>query len=163
MQIAKKGGNKDSIDINQLEVDSIYTVGIQLEKALAKPGSDFDLVLREGDKLIVPQYVNTVKINGAVMFPNTVLYEKGKNIKYYISQAGGFGQTAQKNKAYVVYMNGTVAQLKGNSAKKIQPGCEIIVPNKQEKKGMSLGEIIGLSSSIASLGAIVATLLTLTK
>ena len=113
--------------------------------------------------MIVPQYVNTVKINGTVMFPNTVLYQKGKRLKYYISQAGGYGQRAQKNKAYVVYMNGTVAQLKGGSSKHIQPGCEIIVPDKPDKKGMSLGEIIGLSSSIASLGAIVATLLTLTK
>ena len=97
------------------------------------------------------------------MFPNTVLYEKGKRLNHYINQAGGYGQRAQKNKVYVVYMNGTVAQVKGGSSKYIQPGCEIIVPNKPDKKGMSLGEIIGLSSSIASLGAIVATLLTLTK
>lgn len=163
LQIAKKDTGKDSIDINKLDVDSIYPVGIHLEKALATPGSDYDLVLREGDQLIVPQYVNTVKINGTVMFPNTVLYQKGKRLKYYINQAGGYGQRAQKNKAYVVYMNGTVAQLKGGSSKHIQPGCEIIVPDKPDKKGMSLGEIIGLSSSIASLGAIVATLLTLTK
>nr|WP_321522425.1 SLBB domain-containing protein [uncultured Macellibacteroides sp.] len=163
LQIATKDTGNDSIDINKLDVDSIYPVGIHLEKALATPGSDYDLVLREGDQLIVPQYVNTVKINGTVMFPNTVLYQKGKRLKYYISQAGGYGQRAQKNKAYVVYMNGTVAQLKGGSSKHIQPGCEIIVPDKPDKKGMSLGEIIGLSSSIASLGAIVATLLTLTK
>lgn len=97
------------------------------------------------------------------MFPNTVLYEKGENLNHYISQAGGYGQRAQKNKVYVVYMNGTVARVKGGSRKAIKPGCEIIVPEKPEKKGMSLGEIIGLSSSIASLGAIVATLLTLTK
>lgn len=163
LQIATKDTGKDSIDINKLDVDSIYPVGIHLEKALATPGSDYDLVLREGDQLIVPQYVNTVKINGTVMFPNTVLFQKGKRLKYYINQAGGYGQRAQKNKAYVVYMNGTVAQLKGGSSKHIQPGCEIIVPDKPDKKGMSLGEIIGLSSSIASLGAIVATLLTLTK
>ena len=163
LQIATKDTGNDSIDINKLDVGSIYPVGIHLEKALATPGSDYDLVLREGDQLIVPQYVNTVKINGTVMFPNTVLYQKGKRLKYYINQAGGYGQRAQKNKAYVVYMNGTVAQLKGGSSKHIQPGCEIIVPDKPDKKGMSLGEIIGLSSSIASLGAIIATLVTLTK
>ena len=97
------------------------------------------------------------------MFPNTVPYVKGKGLGHYIDQAGGYGQRANKRKAYVVYMNGTVAQLKGGSSKYIQPGCEIVVPTKPDKKGMSLGEIIGLSSSIASLGAIVATLLTLTK
>lgn len=163
LQMATKGNGKDSIDISKLEVDSIYPVGIHLEKALENPGSDYDLVLREGDQLIVPQYVNTVKINGTVMFPNTVPYVNGKRLSHYIDQAGGFGQRANKKKAYVVYMNGTVAQLKGGSSKYIQPGCEIIVPDKPDKKGMSLGEIIGLSSSIASLGAIIATLVTLTK
>jgi len=163
LQIATKGSGKDSIDVNKLDVDSIYPVGINLERALANPGSDYDLVLREGDRLVVPQYVNTVKINGTVMFPNTVLYEKGEKLSHYINQAGGYGQRAQKNKVYVVYMNGTVARVKGGSRKAIKPGCEIIVPDKPEKKGMSLGEIIGLSSSIASLGAIVATLVTLTR
>jgi protein involved in polysaccharide export with SLBB domain len=163
LEIATRSTGKDSIDVDKLVAENIYPVGITLEKALTNPGSDADLVLREGDELIVPQYVNTVKINGTVMFPNTVLYQKGKRLKHYINQAGGFGQRAQKNKVYVVYMNKTVAQVKGGSSKYIQPGCEIIVPNKPDKKGMSLGEIIGLSSSIASLGAIVATLLTLTK
>ena len=163
LEIATRSTGKDSIDVDKLVAENIYPVGITLEKALTNPGSDADLVLREGDELFVPQYVNTVKINGTVMFPNTVLYQKGKRLKHYINQAGGFGQRAQKNKVYVVYMNGTVAQVKGGSSKYIQPGCEIIVPNKPDKKGMSLGEIIGLSSSIASLGAIVATLLTLTK
>ena len=163
LEMAARSAGKDSIDVDKLVAENIYPVGITLEKALTNPGSDADLVLREGDELIVPQYVNTVKINGTVMFPNTVLYQKGKRLKHYINQAGGFGQRAQKNKVYVVYMNGTVAQVKGGSSKYIQPGCEIIVPNKPDKKGMSLGEIIGLSSSIASLGAIVATLLTLTK
>lgn len=163
LEMAARSTGKDSIDADKLVAENIYPVGITLEKALVNPGSDADLVLREGDELIVPQYVNTVKINGTVMFPNTVLYQKGKRLKHYINQAGGYGQRAQKNKVYVVYMNGTVAQVKGGSSKYIQPGCEIIVPNKPDKKGMSLGEIIGLSSSIASLGAIVATLLTLTK
>ena len=163
LEIATRSTGKDSIDVDKLVAENIYPVGITLEKALANPGSDADLVLREGDELFVPQYVNTVKINGTVMFPNTVLYEKGKRLNHYINQAGGYGQRAHKNKVYVVYMNGTVAQVKGGSSKYIQPGCEIIVPNKPDKKGMSLGEIIGLSSSIASLGAIVATLLTLTK
>ena len=163
LEMAARSAGKDSIDADKLVAENIYPVGITLEKALANPGSDADLVLREGDELFVPQYVNTVKINGTVMFPNTVLYEKGKRLNHYINQAGGYGQRAHKNKVYVVYMNGTVAQVKGGSSKYIQPGCEIIVPNKPDKKGMSLGEIIGLSSSIASLGAIVATLLTLTK
>lgn len=164
IKVAKqKSIGKDSIQIENLEVDSVYTVGIQLEKALNMPGSDFDLVMREGDNLIIPQQISTVKINGAVMYPNTVFFEKGKKLKHYINQAGGYDSKAKKNKAYVVYMNGTVAQLgKGNNST-IEPGCEIIIPTKEEKKGISLAEIISISSSTASLAAVVASLISLLK
>lgn len=164
VKMAKQNSTaKDSIDLEALDMETNYPVGIQLDKALAKPGSDYDLVLREGDRLIVPQYINTVKINGEVMYPNTVLYQKGKRLKHYINQAGGFGQRAKKSKVYVVYMNGTVAEVKGGSSKAIQPGCEIIVPGKPEKRGMTTGEIISLGSSTASLGAIIASMITLFK
>jgi len=164
LKMAKQNSTaKDSIDLDALEMETNYPVGIQLNKALENPGSDFDLVLREGDQLIVPQYINTVKINGEVMYPNTVLYQKGKRLKHYINQAGGFGQTAKKSKVYVVYMNGTVAEVSGGSSKRIQPGCEIIVPAKPDKKGMSIGEILSIGTSTASLGAIVASMITLFK
>lgn len=153
----------DSISMKKLDLSNRYSVGIDLEKALENPGSEYDMVLREGDILYVPEYVSTVKINGAVMYPNTVLFKKGENLRYYINQAGGFGNGAKKRRAYVVYMNGTVSCLKSRSSKAIEPGCEIIVPAKDPKKKMSAAEIIGMGTSAASLATMVATLVNLFK
>ena len=158
IRMAQSGGGKDSISIQKLNLSETYTVGIDLEKALANPKSDFDLVLREGDVLYIPEYVNTVKISGSVMYPNTVVYQKGKNLKFYINQAGGYGNMAKKKKVYVVYMNGTVSRLKARNASAIEPGCEIIVPSKAEKKHMAMAEILGISSTTATIAAMVATM-----
>lgn len=158
IRMAQNGEGKDSISIQKLNLSETYTVGIDLEKALANPKSDFDLVLREGDVLYIPEYVNTVKISGSVMYPNTVVYQKGKNLKFYINQAGGYGNMAKKKKVYVVYMNGTVSRLKARNASAIEPGCEIIVPSKAEKKHMAMVEILGISSTTATIAAMVATM-----
>lgn len=158
-----KMGAGDSISIKMLDLSDTYSVGISLEKALQNPGSDYDMVLRENDILFVPEYVSTVKINGAVMYPNTVLYKRGENLRYYINQAGGFGNDAKKRKAYVVYMNGTVSRLRSRNSTAIEPGCEIIVPSKDPKKKMSAGEIIGLGTSTASLATMIATMVNLFK
>lgn len=158
IRMAQNGEGKDSISIQKLNLSETYTVGIDLEKALANPKSDFDLVLREGDVLYIPEYVNTVKISGSVMYPNTVVYQKGKNLKFYINQTGGYGNMAKKKKVYVVYMNGTVSRLKARNASAIEPGCEIIVPSKAEKKHMAMAEILGISSTTATIAAMVATM-----
>lgn len=158
IRMAQNGEGKDSISIQKLNLSETYTVGIDLEKALANPKSDFDLVLREGDVLYIPEYVNTVKISGSVMYTNTVVYQKGKNLKFYINQAGGYGNMAKKKKVYVVYMNGTVSRLKARNASAIEPGCEIIVPSKAEKKHMAMAEILGISSTTATIAAMVATM-----
>lgn len=153
----------DSITMSKLNLSNVYSVGIDLEKALANPGSQYDMVLRENDILYVPEYVSTVKINGAVMYPNTVLYKKGENLRYYINQAGGYGNRAKKRKAYVVYMNGTVARLRARSSKAIEPGCEIIVPAKDPSKRMSAAEMVTMGTSMASLATMIATLVNLFK
>lgn len=163
VRMAQMSNGSDSISLKTLDLSDSYSVGISLEKALAKPGSDYDMVLREGDILFVPEYVSTVKINGAVMYPNTVLFKEGEDLRYYINQAGGFGDGAKKRKAYVVYMNGTVSRLKSGNAKAIEPGCEIIVPSKDPRKRMSPAEIIGLGTSTASLATMIATLVNLFK
>ena len=163
VRFAVKGTGKDSVSLATLEVDQTYSVGIELEKALAKPKSDEDLVLREGDVLFIPKYVSTVTITGAVMYPNTVLYQKGSGIDYYIGQAGGFGNRALKRRAYVVYMNGTVSRLRYNTANAIEPGCEIIVPTKEERKRTTAASAVGMSSSMASIAAMVASMVSLTK
>ena len=163
IRMARSSEGKDSISIEKLNISDVYTVGIRLDLALANPGSDYDVVMKEGDMLYVPEYINTVKISGAVMYPNTVSYKQGANLKYYINQAGGYGNMAKKRKAYVVYMNGTVSRLKSNNRKAIEPGCEIIVPSKEEKKRMSTAEILGLGTTTASLAAVVASMVNLFK
>lgn len=145
-----------------IKVDSTFTVGIELDKAVANPGSEYDLVLREGDVINVPKLNNTVKINGAVMMPNTVGYLKGKDVDYYLDQAGGYALNAKKSKKFVIYMNGQVARIKGSDKAKVEPGCEIIVPTKSNKK-TSVGEILGYASSFGSLATMFATLTNLLK
>ena len=155
---ASKLGGKDSIDIDKLDLSTTYSVGIELDKALEDPGSEQDVVLREGDRLVVPQYINTVKINGEVMYPNTVSYLKGKKLKHYIEQSGGYSSNAKKSQTYIVYMNGTIARAKGGGKDLIQPGCEIIVPTKPDRKGLSLPEILSIGTSTASLATMIATI-----
>lgn len=145
-----------------IRVEDTYTVGIDLEKAVANPGSEDDLVLREGDVLTVPKLNNTVKINGAVMMPNTVAYLSGKNANYYLDQAGGYSLNAKKSKKFVIYMNGQVARIKGRNKDKIEPGCEIIVPSKKNKR-VNVGEILGYASSFGSLATMFATISNLIK
>lgn len=163
IRMADNNAGKDSIDISKMDLSSSYTVGIDLEKALASPKSDYDLVLREGDNLIIPEYVNTVRISGAVMYPNTVSFRKDENLRYYINQAGGYGNRARKTKAYVVYMNGTVSRLKAGNHKDIEPGCEIIVPSKEQKSRMSTAEVLGLGTTTASIATMIASMVNLFK
>lgn len=163
LRMVQMSSGEDSISIKKLNLSDTYSVGINLEKALQNPGSDYDMVLREGDILFVPEFVSTVRISGAVMYPNTVLYKEGEGWKYYVNQAGGFGNRAKKRRAYVVHMNGTVSRLKSGKSKYIEPGCEIIVPSKDPKKKMSPAEMIGLGTSTASLATMIATLVNLFK
>ena len=160
LRMSNKGS--DSISVEKLDLSTAYSVGIDLECALKNPGSDDDLVLREGDQLFVPEHISTVKINGAVMYPNTVTFKKGKSLKYYINQAGGFGNRAKKRKVYVVYLNGTVSRVR-LSSKAIEPGCEIIVPSKERANRMSAQEILGIGTTTASLAAVIASVVNLLK
>ena len=150
-----QSGKKDSLDMKKLDLGDTYYVGIELDKALKEPGGDADLVLREFDRIIVPEYNGTVKISGDVMYPNTVAYEKGRNAGWYINQAGGWGNRAKKSHTYIVYMNGTVA--------KVGPGCEIIVPSKPESSGKSLTQWLSIGTSVASIATMIATMANLLK
>ena len=161
LRAARQNRGADSVSLEKLMTDDYYAVGIELDKALSNPGSDYDVVLREGDRLVVPEYVSTVKINGDVMYPNTTVYLKDKRVKYYIAQAGGYGARAKRNKAYIVYMNGRVARVKGRA--KVEPGCEIIVPSKRDRKRMGIAEILGLTTSAASIGTMAASIANMTK
>lgn len=151
----------DSIAIDKIDLSNMYNVGINLEKALANPGSDYDLVLMPGDSLYVPEKQSTVKISGDVMFPNAVIYEPGKKLSHYINQAGGYGQRAKKGKAFIVYMNGTVARAKRNTP--IEPGCHIIVPSKPQNGGTDWSKILTLTTGFMSVATMVATIPNLFK
>ena len=156
-----QSGKKDPVEKKRLDLGDTYYVGIELEKALAEPGGDADLVLREGDKLIVPEYNGTVKISGNVMYPNTVAYEKGRRPAWYINQAGGFGNRAKKSNTYIIYMNGTVARVGHNA--KIRPGCEIVVPTKPEGNGKALTQWLSVGTTVAGLATLIAAIANLIK
>lgn len=153
-------GSRDSLNMAGVEIQSVYPVGINLEAALNNPGSDADIVLRDGDVVSVPLYNGTVRVMGAVLYPNSVTFTEGKKMKYYVDAAGGFDTRARKNKAFVIYMNGMVAS--GKSAE-IRPGCIVIVPSKNQTNPISWAEAVGLLSSTASTAAVIISVLNLTK
>lgn len=141
-----------------MEIGESFTVAIDLEKALANPGSVNDVILRAGDVITVPKFNSTVKISGAVLYPNVVAYEPGKSWKYYLANAGGPTENGIKRKAYMVYMNGSVS-VRGKSGFKVQPGAELVIPAKEQKdRGQSLASILGIASTTASLAAMIATI-----
>lgn len=162
LKMAAQSG-KDSISVETLEMASAYSIGIELDRAVLNPGSDYDLVLRKGDRLIIPEYDNTVKINGAVMYPNTVVFKEGEKLSYYVNQAGGYADNAKKNKSFVIYMNGTVSKVKGKDKDAIRPGSEIIIPSKEEARRLSVSEIISLGSSVTSMATLIGVLINTMK
>ena len=152
--IMQAGTEATKKQLEEFQVPNSYPVGIELDKAISNPQSDANIVLRAGDRLILPRYTATVKINGAVMYPNVVSFQKGKSAHYYINAAGGYAQNARKGGAYIIYMNGMVAKAKTGA--KIEPGCEIVVPSKITRK-MSIAETMGLGTGMASIAAMIAT------
>lgn len=153
----------DSILNMRLDLGDTYPVAINLERAMQNPGGDDDVRLREGDELVVPQFSNTVKISGEVMYPISLNYEKGKSLKYYIKRAGGFADRAHKSHVYAIYMNGSVQQLGRRASKDIQPGCEIVVPTKPQRDKMTPQEMMTIGTSTASIATMIATLVNILK
>ena len=160
-QIRTRGTQNDTIQISQLSLFKTYTVGINLEEAVKNPGGDDDIVLRDGDRIIVPEYNGTVKISGNVQFPNTVSYNEKKGYKWYINKAGGFGSRAKKSKTFIIYQNGTMAQV--GRGTKVEPGCEIVVPTKAKKDMAAVTQWLSIGSSITGLAAMIATIANMTK
>lgn len=151
---------EDSIAWKKFDLDNTYVVGIQLDEALRNPGSDKDILLREGDRIYVPEYTGQVTISGDVMFPNTVFYDSKMKYKDYVKQAGGFGNRAKKSKTFIVYQNGTVGLAKKGA--KPEPGCEIVVPSKR-RRNINLGQILSIGSTLTSIAAMAAMVINLTK
>ena len=160
-QMRNRGEQNDTIQASQLNLFKTYTVGINLDEAMKNPGCDYDLVLRDGDRIIVPEYNGTVKISGNVQFPNTVAFNEGKSYKWYINKAGGFGSRSKKSKTFIIYQNGTMAQV--GRGTKVEPGCEIVVPTKAKKDMSAVTQWLSIGSSVTGLAAMIATIANMTK
>ena len=156
IRTAQRNSGSDSIDVKKLVAQTTFPVGIELDKALANPGGEDDLLLREGDRIVVPRYTATVSINGEVLYPNTVRFLEGKKAKYYLDLAGGYTSSAKKNKTIIIYMNGMVA--KADRKHRPAPGCQIVVPTKRHGQGLRLPEVMSVGSSMASLATMLITI-----
>jgi len=143
-----------------LKIKPTYNIGIDMEKALMNPGSIDDIILVEGDKITIPENSNIVTISGEVLFPNVVIYQPGKSLGYYISQAGGYTENSKRSRVYVVYMNGNVSRAAGAQ---FEPGCQIVVPKKRETRALSAAEIMSIGTSTASLATMVVSLINMIK
>lgn len=161
VNLVKRGGNRrDSTMVNKLTISETYSIGINLDKALASPGCADDLILHDGDELIIPSLTNTVRIQGEVMYPNAVNFIPGKNVTYYIHQAGGYSNEARRSKVYVVHMNGKVSVGLGA---RIYAGDEVVVPIRSERQKTTVGEWIGIGSAAASITTMIATIVSLMR
>ena len=141
----------------------VYLLDIDLERAISEPGSESDIVLREGDRLTVPEYTGTVKISGEVRYPITVTYKEGKKLSYYVKHAGGYADRAKKNGVYAIYMNGGVKKISKLSSNDIQPGMEIVVPAKNLRKKLSTAEIVTIGSSAVSIATMIVSIVNLLR
>ncbi len=155
MDIAKA----DTLLNMKMNLDDTYPVAIDLDKAISEPGGSYDLVLREGDILTIPQFTNTVKVSGEVSYPISMNYKEGEKLKYYINHAGGFANRAKKKAIYIVYANGSVEKAEKGSTRAVQPGCEIVVPTKDDSRALSTAEMMSLGSSTASIAAMIVSIL----
>ena len=153
---------RDSVNVENLDLDDQYSVGIDLEAALANPGGEADLVLRRDDILLIPEYINTVKISGNVMYPNVVGYNSNMTVRDYVEQAGGYGYRPKRSKAYVIYMNGTIARARSHSRGVVEPGCEIVIPQKRDKES-KLSEIMSIATTSSSIATMLATIYNIIK
>lgn len=161
LQTAQRNSGSDSIDVRKLRTLTTFPVAIELDKAMANPGSDDDPYLREGDRIVVPRFTSTVSINGEVLYPNTVRYKAGEDADYYIDLAGGTTSTGKKSRTIIIYMNGMVA--KADRKHKPAPGCQIVVPTKRRARAMGIAEWLTIGSSTASIATMIATIANLVK
>ena len=148
----------DSILGLRLDNTGMLSVAIDLKKAMENPGSDYDIVLRDGDVLNVPEYISTVKVQGEVKYPTALNWEKGKTVKYYVNHAGGFRRAAKKNGIYVINMNGSIERV-SRFSRKVEPGSTVVVPRNKIRRSVSAGEIITIGTTTVSLATMIATLL----
>ena len=141
-----------------VKIKEAEAVAINLEKILANPGSEEDLLLEEGDILNVPKLLQTVRMRGDVVYPTTLRHEQGRGLRFYINGAGGFDRRANRKQTYVVYANGAVKRTKGflgiRSYPVVEPGAEVIIPNKGPKSPLRIGDLVGVTTGLATLALV---------
>ena len=145
---------RNSVSAN-IPVSKSEAIGIDLESIIKSPGSKSDLLLKEGDVIIVPKKLETVRLRGELLYPTTVRFSSGKSLKYYIDSSGGFDSKAKRGGTYVVYANGDVARTKKflffNLYPKAEPGCEVIVPKKSIKNPIAANQLLNFTTGLATL------------
>ncbi|MBS4064557.1 MAG: SLBB domain-containing protein, partial [Chitinophagaceae bacterium] len=160
-RLQKNANDTTAINVKEEVLKNVY-VGIKLDKILENPGTQSDLILEEGDVLRIPKQLQTVKVNGEILYPVTTVFSQGRGFKHYISQGGGFSTKSLKRRSYVIYANGSVKSTKKiflfNNYPAIEPGAELFIPQKEEKRPLSAGEIVGISSGLGSLAVIILNL-----
>ena len=142
-------------------------VGVNLAKAIEKPGSRDDIILRQGDELVVPRKLLTVNVEGEVLNPITIPFVDRRGLRYYVNQGGGFAMRAKKSKAYVIYPNGSSSATRNfvlfNNYPAVRPGSQIVIPQRPERERLPATAWIGIGSGISSLALTIITIVNATK
>lgn len=146
-------------DIENIELRETELVGIELVEIIENPGSKYDLILQEGDILSIPKELQTVRMRGEVLYPTTARFDKNRSFRDYISRAGGFTEQSRKGRSYVIYANGDVKQTKSFLGIKfypdIEPGAELIVPQKPERDPLSAQAWVSIGSGLATIALVI--------
>ena len=146
---------RNSLNEDQISIGQSEAIGINLDEIIKNPESKSNLLLQEGDLLIIPKKQETVRLRGMLLYPTTVRFKNNKSFKYFINSAGGFDVNAKRSGAYVVYANGDVSRTKKflflNIYPKIEPGAEIIVPAQPIKSPIGVSQILNYTTGLATL------------
>lgn len=149
-EIVKRNAVSNDIPISKSEA-----IGIDLGSIVKSPGSKSDLLIEEGDVIIIPKKLETIRLRGELLYPTTVRFSPGRTLKYYINSSGGFDSKAKRSGTYVVYANGDVARTKKflffNIYPKAEPGSEVIVPKKSLKNPIATSQILNFTTGLATL------------
>ena len=149
---------RDSANV-EIKIKSRESIGINLTEILKNPGSKFDLIVQKGDVISVPKQLQTIRLRGELLYPSTIRYDQVNSFKDYISLAGGFSDDAKPSKSYIVYANGSAARTKRflwfKNYPKPQPGAEIIVPKRPERRKISIQEILAITTSLTTIALLI--------
>ena len=149
--------------ISEAKILGSDLVGIDLKNIIKKPGSRYDLLLEDGDIISVPKQLQTVKVTGEVLRPINIVYNRNRSMKDYINGAGGFTYNANKGGAYIQYANGSVDANRKfiifNNYPKVKPGAEIFVPKRAARIPLGIAGIVGISSALATVAAVLISVL----